>query len=241
MTATARTDYVSVPVSDGTAMNAYVARPAAANSAPGIVVFQEAFGVNDYIRDVTERFAALGMVAIAPELYHRSAPAGFTARYGDSETVRAHMSKMTREGLDADIDATFAWLANDGSVDPEEMAAIGFCMGGRVSYVANSRIPLRAAISFYGGGIAPDLLPLAPAQRGPILMFWGGLDQHIPPEQYRAVADALTDANVTHEQVVFSQADHGFFCDQRASYNPIASRQAWSLVKEFLASYGALP
>lgn len=241
MTATSRTEHISLSVSDGTDMNAFVARPAGAKSAPAIVVFQEAYGVNDYICDVTERFAALGMVAIAPELYHRSAPARFTANYGDFETVRAHMNKITREGLEADIDATFAWLANDGTVDPEEIAAIGFCMGGRVAYVANSRIPLRAAISFYGGGIAPDLLPLASAQRGPILMFWGGLDQHIPPEQYRSVADALTDAKATHEQVVFSQADHGFFCDQRASYNPIASRQAWAMVKEFLASYGALP
>lgn len=241
MTTTARTDYVTVPVSDGTAMNAFVARPLDGASAPAIVVFQEAFGVNDYIRDVAERFAALGMVAIAPELYHRTAPAGFTANYGDFETVRAHMGKMTREGLEADIDASYSWLASDKSVDPEEIAAVGFCMGGRVAYVANSRVPLRAAISFYGGGIAPDLLPLASAQRGPILMFWGGLDHHILPEQYRAVADALSDANATHEQVVFSQADHGFFCDQRASYNPIASRQAWAMLKEFLAAYGALP
>lgn len=241
MTTTARTDYVTVPVSDGTAMNAFVARPLDGASAPAIVVFQEAFGVNDYIRDVAERFAALGMVAIAPELYHRTAPAGFTANYGDFETVRAHMGKMTREGLEADIDASYSWLASDKSVDPEEIAAVGFCMGGRVAYIANSRVPLRAAISFYGGGIAPDLLPLASAQRGPILMFWGGLDHHILPEQYRAVADALSDANATHEQVVFSQADHGFFCDQRASYNPIASRQAWAMLKEFLAAYGALP
>ncbi|MBV8637797.1 MAG: dienelactone hydrolase family protein [Candidatus Eremiobacteraeota bacterium] len=242
MTAAARTEFVTVPVSDGTAMNAYVARPGDdAKSAPAVVVFQEAYGVNDYICDVTKRFAALGMVAIAPELFHRSAPSGFTANYGDMEAVREHITKMTREGLEADIDATFSWLADDGGVDPEEMAAVGFCMGGRVAYVANSRTRLRAAISFYGGGIAPDLLPLASAQRGPILMFWGGLDQHIAPEQYRAVADALTEANATHEQVVFSQADHGFFCDQRASYNPIASRQAWAMLKEFLASYGALP
>ncbi len=240
MTAVARTEFVNVTVADGTKMNVYMARPENVKSAPAIVVFQEAYGVNNYICDVTRRFAALGMVAVAPELYHRTAPPGFTANYGDFDTVRAHMSALTQEGLAADIDAIFGWLTDDAGVDPEEMAVVGFCMGGRVAYLANSRIPLRAAISFYGGGIAPDLLPLASAQRGPLLMLWGGLDQHIPPEQYRAVADALTDANVTHEQVVFSQADHGFFCDQRASYNPIASRQAWAMLKEFLASYGAL-
>ncbi len=235
----AQTDYVTIPVADGTSMNAYVAKPASLGSGPGIVVFQEAYGVNGHIRDVAERFAALGMLAVAPELFHRTAT-GFEANYGDSQAVRPHMNALTREGLEADIDAVYGWLSREGAVVPGEFAAIGFCMGGRVAYMANARIPMRAAISFYGGGIAPDLLPLALEQRGPILMFWGGLDAHIPPEQYRAVADALTDAGVTHEQVVFGQADHGFFCDQRASYNPIASRQAWAMLKEFLASYGAL-
>jgi carboxymethylenebutenolidase len=235
------TEYVTVPVADGTSMNAYLARPENATSAPAIVVFQEAFGVNGHIREVAERLAALGMIAVAPELFHRSAAAGFTANYGDMEAVREHMGAMTREGIEADIDAVFAWLSNNGSVVAEDFAAIGFCMGGRVAYIANARVSLRAAISFYGGGIAPDLLPLARLQRGPILMFWGGLDKHIGREQYRAVADALTDAGVVHEQVVFSQADHGFFCDQRASYNPIAARQAWAMLKEFLAAYEALP
>jgi carboxymethylenebutenolidase len=101
-------------------------------------------------------------------------------------------------------------------------------------------VQLGTAISFYGGGIVPDLLPLAQAQRAPILMFWGGLDSHIPPEQYRAVADALTAAQATHEQVVFSQADHGFFCDARASYNAIASQQATAMVNAFLEAYGLL-
>ena len=71
-------------------------------------------------------------------------------------------------------------------------------------------------------------------------MFWGGRDQHIAPEQYRAVADALTKAGKTHEQVVFSQADHGFFCDQRPSYDARSARQAWMLTQEFLRVFGVL-
>lgn len=222
-------------------MNMYVARPSAATtSAPAIAVFQEAFGVNAHVRDVTERFAALGLVATAPELFHRTGP-GFEGSYTDREAIRPHMAALTREGLEADIDATFAWMRGDSEVDPAELAAAGFCLGGRVTFMANARVQLHAAISFYGGGIAPDLLPLATQQRGPILMFWGGLDQHIASDQYRAVADALNAGGATNEQVIFSQADHGFFCDQRASYNPIAARQAWSLLKEFLACYGVLP
>ncbi len=231
------TQTVSLPVADGSAIDAYVATPVKRSGfAPGIIVFQEAFGVNAHIKDITERFGKLGFVAIAPELFHRSGP-GFQGSYTDFEGVREHMGALSLEGLQADIDAAYGFLRECADVDPERIAATGFCLGGRVTYLANARVKLRAGISFYGGGIAPDLLPHAPAQQAPLLMFWGGLDTHIPAEQYRAVADALTAAGKVHEQVVFGQADHGFFCDQRASYNAIAARQAWALALEFLHAY----
>jgi carboxymethylenebutenolidase len=233
------TNRVTLSVSDGTTMNAYVARPAAATKAPGILVFQEAFGVNEHIRDIADRFASLGFMAIAPELYHRSGP-GFEGSYTDFPAVQPHMAALTNDGINADIDAAYAWLNGEAGVDATRIAAIGFCMGGRVTYMANARVKLGAAASFYGGGIAPGLLDLASKQAAPILMFWGGLDTHIPSEQYRAVADALAAAKATHEQVVFGQADHGFFCDARASYSAVAARQAWGLVKEFFGAYGVL-
>jgi carboxymethylenebutenolidase len=110
-------------------------------------------------------------------------------------------------------------------------------MGGRVSYIANAVVQLAAAISFYGG-VPPELLSMADRQHGPLLMFWGGKDKHILPDNYRAVADALSEQGKTHEQVVFSQADHGFFCDQRSSYEPGAARQAWAMTQEFLRAFG---
>lgn len=230
---------VTLDVADGTTMNAYVAYPADATRAPGILVFQEAFGVNAHIRSIADRFAALGFIAIAPELFHRSG-AGFEGSYTDFAAVRPHMEALTLEGISTDIDAAYGWLSGQSGADASRIAAIGFCMGGRVTYIANARVKLGAAVSFYGGGIAPDLLPMAEKQGAPILMFWGGLDTHIPSEQYRAVADALTAAKATHEQVVFGQADHGFFCDARASFNEIAARQALALVKEFFGAYGVL-
>jgi carboxymethylenebutenolidase len=233
------TERITLDVADASTMNAYVAHPADVKNAPGMIVFQEAFGVNAHIRDVTERFAALGFVAVAPELFHRSGP-GFEGSYTDFGPVREHMSALSPEGINADIDATYAWLHAHKSIAPARIGAIGFCMGGRVAYMANARQKLAAAVSFYAGGIVPDLLGLASHQHAPILMFWGGLDAHIPAEQYRAVADALREGGATQEQVVFGQADHGFFCDQRASYNPLAARQAWALVVEFLRAYDVL-
>jgi carboxymethylenebutenolidase len=232
-------DRIELSVADGTKMNAYVSRPSGDGKAPAIMVFQEAFGVNAHIRDVADRFAALGFLAVAPELFHRTG-AGFEGTYTDFEAVRPHMAALSPNGLNADIDATYKWLKAQPGADSERIAATGFCMGGRVAYMANARVKLGAAMSFYGGGIAPDLLDLAKTQHAPILMFWGGLDAHILPEQYRAVADALSAGGATHEQVVFGKADHGFFCDARASYNQIAARQAWALLKEFLNAYGVL-
>lgn len=231
---------VTLELGDGTTMTAHVARPRDAGARhPGLLVFQEAFGVNEYIRDIAHRFAHEGFVAVAPELFHRTA-AGFEGSYADFEAIRPHTQALTRDGLIADIAAAFAWLAHEPQVVADKIAAVGFCLGGRVSYLANATQPLRAAISFYGGGIAPDLLPLAKDQHGPLLLFWGGRDQHIGPDQHNAVADALRNADKPYEQVVFSMADHGFFCDRRASYHEGAARQAWVLLLEFLRVHDVL-
>ena len=119
-------------------------------------------------------------------------------------------------------------------------------MGGRTSFLADSLLPLRAAVSYYGGGIAPgaqprpnfpSLLGRAADLHGPLLLFWGGKDGHIGPEQIRAVEDALRAAGKPYEQVTFSEADHGFFCDARASYNPVAARHAWAMTLSFLRTH----
>ena len=96
---------------------------------------------------------------------------------------------------------------------------------------------LRAAISFYGGSIAPALLPRAANLHAPMLFFWGGLDKHIPQEQIRSVIDAVKAAGKPYINVEISDADHGFFCDARPSYNPVAAKEAWSLVTEFLEAH----
>lgn len=230
------TQRVTLQVDDGTSMNAYVARPAEEGKFPGMLVFQEAFGVNVHIRDVTERMAREGFVAIAPELFHRTGP-GFEGRYEDFPAVMPHIQALTEAGQGADIRASFEWLRNHSQVTPDRIGGIGFCMGGRASFLADATVPLQAAISFYGGGIAQGMLHRAKDLHAPILLFWGGLDKHILPEHRHAVTEALTLAGKDFVNVNVSYADHGFFCDARASYNPAAARLAWSLVLEFLEVY----
>ena len=236
-----QTETVQLSVSDGTTIPAYIARPASGGGKAGLLVLQEAFGVNAHIRDLTERFAREGYTAIAPALFHRTDPA-FEGTYTDFGPVMPHMQALTDDGQGADITAAYDWLKSASGGAHAAVGSTGYCMGGRASFLADALVPLQASVSYYGGGITgspmfPDLLAHTKDLHAPILLFWGGKDDHIGAEQVRAVEDALKAADKPYTQVVFSQADHGFFCDVRESYNPEAAAQAWPLTLAFLASH----
>ena len=234
------TEYVTLSAGDGTSLRAYVAHPAEKPRA-GLIVFQEAFGVNAHIRDVTERFARQGYLAISPDLFHRTAP-GFESGYEDFPAVLPHLGALTDAGLEADIRAAFGWLQGGGDSKGFPIGAVGYCMGGRTACLAALTVPLACSISYYGGGIAPNprgagLLDRLKDLRAPMLFFWGGRDSHIGPEQTQAVIGALRTAKKAYVNVEFSDADHGFFCDARASYNGAAAAQAWPLTVAFLSTH----
>jgi carboxymethylenebutenolidase len=230
---TITTETITLQVADGD-MAAYVARPES-GKAPAIIVLQEAFGVNDHIKDVSRRLAQQGYLAIAPELFHRTALAGFTAAYTNFASIVPHMEAATPDAITEDVKAVYEWLLGERQVDPGHIGSIGFCMGGRASFVANAVLPLKAAVSYYGGGIAPGLLHLVADQRAPMLFAWGGLDKHITPPLRAQVAEAMRNAGKPYISTEFSDADHGFFCDARPAYNPNAAREAWALTLSFLA------
>jgi len=236
-----RTEWITLNVADGTTMRAYVARPQDSAPHTGLLVFHEAFGVNTHIRDVTERFAREGYIAIAPELFHRTAP-GFEGAYNNFEAARSHVRALTNQNLESDVRASHQSLRADLGTQGQQIACVGFCMGGRVTFLTNAVLPVSAAVSFYGGGIAPNplgpgLLGLAGDLHAPPMLLWGGLDKHIGPEQTKMVTEALRGAGKPYVHVEFSDADHGFFCDARSSYNPHAAQQAWALALAFLNVY----
>lgn len=221
-------------------MRAFVARPDSQPRA-GLLVFQEAFGVNPHIRDVTTRFAREGYLAIAPELFHRTGP-GFEGSYTDFAAVMPHFQGLTTAGLEADIRAAFDWLQASDDSNTLPTGAVGYCMGGRAACLAALTVPLACSISYYGGGIAPSayfpsLLERLKDLQAPILLFWGGRDQHIGPEQVQAVTGALRSAGKSFVNVEFSDADHGFFCDARTSYQAAAAAQSWPLALAFLKTH----
>ncbi len=229
-------EWITLDVDDGTSMRAWVARPDGGGSGCGILVLQDAFGVGEHIRDVAGRFAAEGYTALAPELFHRTAP-GFDSSPEHMDEVMGHIKALTVEGQAADVRAAHAWLAAQPEVDADRTAALGFCMGGRCAFLANTETPLAASVSYYGGGIAEGLLDRVPKLSGPQLLFWAGQDQRIMPEHVRSVEDALRDADKRYASVVFSQAQHSFFNEPVGRYDPDAARQSWALALAFLNSY----
>jgi carboxymethylenebutenolidase len=229
---------VTVDTADGP-MSLYDAEP---DTTPrgAVVVVQEAFGVNDHIEDVARRFAAEGFRAVSPHLFHRS---GATAlAYDDFQSVMPHMQALTREGLTADLDATLEYLAQAG-FSPGSTAIVGYCMGGSVALYAASHYLLGAAATYYGGGVAqgrfgfPPLVDLAPGLKTPWIGFFGDLDQSIPVEDVEALRKAVTEAGVPTEIVRYEDAEHGFHCDARPSYNEAASRDAWSKTLDWFGEY----
>lgn len=235
-----KSGYETLKIGDGTTMRAWVARPKDGGVHAGLLVFQEAFGVNAHIRDIAERFAKEGYLAIAPELFHRTLE-GFEGRYNDFPSTMPHMRALTNAGMEADQRAAYEWLRANGAGE-SPVSAIGYCMGGRAAFLAALTLPLACAISYYGGGIAPGangpgLLGRASELRAPVLFFWGGRDKHITQEHIRAITDGLRAAGKNFVNVEISDADHGFFCDARSTYNPAGAAQAWPLTLAFLKTH----
>jgi carboxymethylenebutenolidase len=228
------TENVRIDVPGGTVMDAYLARPSGGGPHPGILVLQEIFGVNAHIRDIAERLAREGYAAFAPDLFHRIVP-GYLGKYEDVGASIAISRQYTAQQSETDIKAACDRLRGIAGIDGSRIGALGFCMGGRLAFTANAVAQLRAAVSFYGN-IAPDKLYLAEKLSGPMLLVWAGKDAYITLEQHRSVVDTLRQLDKPFLDVEFSHSNHGFFCDAREDYDPIASAQAWPLTLAFLRS-----
>lgn len=223
-----QSDYVELRVADGSTMRAWHTHPTKQAGHAGLMVFQEAFGVNSHIRSVADRFAEVGYVVIAPELYQRSAPK-FEGNYEDIAPAIALARHLKPEDLEHDVRATYDFLHKSAG---DKIACVGYCMGGRVSFLANVTVPVKAAVSYYGGGLA-DIIGRASKCSAPMLFFWGEQDRHIPGEQRQKVAEGMRKSRHSSVQVTFSDAGHAFFNDQRPSYNSAASKLAWDLTLSF--------
>ena len=202
-----------------------------------VIVIQEAFGVNDHISSVVDRFADAGDFCVAPALFHRDGSPEID--YDDFPSAMSYMANLTKEGLTNDLNATTDFLATLGYHAPN-IGVVGFCMGGTVAFYAATLGTVGAAATFYGGGIengrfglAP-LLELAPKLACPWLGCYGDLDQGIPVEQVEELRLATAAAPHHTEIIRYADADHGFHCEARpAVYNAEAANDAYQCTLDF--------
>ncbi len=227
---------VQLKVADGTEMAAFVAEPDKKGKA-GIIIFQEAFGVNQHIENIARRLAREGYVAIAPELFHRTAPVGFEGAYDNFPALKPHFDGLSPETLLADTKAAYEWLQKEENLTPEKIGAVGFCLGGQVAFMANAVLSLGAAVSFYGSRILAQPPEMAKDQKAPLLLVWAGKDKSTPPEKVKELCDSLRVAGKDFINAEFSEAQHGFNCDDRPAYHAASAAAAWAMTLAFLKKH----
>jgi carboxymethylenebutenolidase len=209
-----------------------------------VIVVQEAFGVNDHIRDVAGRLARAGWHAVAPEFFHRAGPEP-VAPYDDFSKVMALYEGLDDDRVLDDGDAARQLLHDRGFQDAD-IGVVGFCWGGRITFLIAARRSLGAAVGFYGGGIVsaghfkafPPLVDEAATLKTPWLGLFGDQDQSISVEDVEALGKALEAAPVDAEVVRYPDAGHGFHCNARpANYNEAAAKDGWGRALAWFESH----
>lgn len=239
------TQAIRIPSAD-LEIDAYTATPVGPGPFPGIVVVQEIFGVNAHIRDVTERIAREGYVAVAPAIYQRQAP-GFEVGYTDEDLAQGREYKEQTKAIEllADIGAAIAYLQGQPQCSGK-IGSIGFCFGGHVVYLCSVLDDIDVTASFYGAEIATSTpgggaatVTRTPEIKGTLYAFFGTEDPLIPNPQTDEIEAALKTHGISHRIFRYEGATHGFFCDRRDSYNPEAAADAWQHVLELFGTLRA--
>jgi carboxymethylenebutenolidase len=237
------TEHVEIPV-NGAAMGAHVAYPTEGGPHAAVIVFMEIFGVNSHIRDVTERLAREGYVAVAPDFFHRTAP-GIELSYTEEDMGKGFVpyGQLQADEMIVDARAAIAWLRERDDVRGERIGCMGFCVGGHMTYLTACETDVAAAASFYGGGIAgaegfggaDSTLGRTGKIRGRILCLFGDRDEYIPAAEVEQIKAELDKHEIRSECVLYPGVGHGFFCDQRDSYSEEAAADAWQKVVALFA------
>jgi carboxymethylenebutenolidase len=235
-----RNETITILVGD-LRMPAYVARPDR-DDAPGVIVIQEIFGVNEDVRALTDLIASAGYLAVAPAIFHRTDPA-FEANHDEAGYARGRAARdeTSPATLIADLAATVAWLRAQPQLEGG-IATWGFCFGGSVAFISATLPSIDAAVSFYGGQIAggPRYIDaFAETLQAPVFFAFGGKDPYITPEATHEIEQRLTALGKSFELRVYENEDHGFF--RRGPGGNEGSADVWPRVRAFLEKHLRAP
>jgi len=226
-------------------MPSFLVRPDGDDPRPAVIVLQEIFGVNREVRRIAELVASSGRVALAINYYYRTHPALNEPYTQDGmKNGFAAASHVTKADLLQDLQASIDWLNAQPFVSHGKIATMGFCFGGSTAYLSATLPGIKAAASFYGGQIAgnfPSGDPGAIADTGdikaPVLLFFGGKDDHITLDKVEQIEAALTDHKKVHELVVYPDVGHGFFRESSDKLETHEVSDAWKKVQAFFKKY----
>ncbi len=198
---------------DGFKFGAYEALPTG-KAKGGVVVIQEIFGVNPHIRAVVDGYAAAGFAAIAPQIFDRAEPnveLGYTNQAEFDKGLRLAFKELQMPNTLMDVQAAVNSIAVHGKV-----GVVGYCFGGLLTWLSACELDgVAAASAYYGGGIAGQATRQA---RCPVMMHFGERDAHIPMSDVETIRSAQPEV-----QIFVYEADHGFNCDARGSYDPTSA------------------
>ena len=214
---------IQLKADDGQSLGAYRADPATTPKG-GVVILQEIFGITGHIRSVTDRYAELGYLAIAPGLFDRVRP-GIVLDYSDINEARSIMGSLDLNAAVTDIDAAVSVARTAGRV-----AAIGYCWGGAMADLAACRLDIDAAVAYYGR-MTVEWLDEQP--RCPVIYHFGGKDPLIPPDTIEKIRNARTG----HPSFIYAGAGHGFNCEDRDDFDPESAQLALDRTLEFLGRH----
>ena len=218
---------IELKASDNFTFGAYEALPSSAPKG-GVVVIQEIFGVNPHIRSVVDGYAEMGYAAIAPKIFDRvekNVELGYEQQADFDKGLKIAFNDLEISDTLKDIQATVEALSKHGKV-----GVVGYCFGGLLTWLsACENSGVAAASAYYGGGIASEV---ARSANCPVMMHFGEKDEHIPMSEVETIKSSLPDV-----QVFVYDADHGFNCDVRGSYDEASSTLARERTLEFFASY----
>ncbi len=225
------TQWISIANGAGAQTDAYLALPPGGRG-PALLLFQEIFGVNRHIRAVADQYAAAGYVVLAPDIFwaqEKRVELGYEGE--DLPRAYAFMNGCAQDPLIADIQAYAAALRARPEISGPRLGAVGYCMGGRMAYFAAAHANATASVCYYGGRIQ-DNLQLAAQVKSALQFHYGSKDGMIPPEAVDAVRAAHPNADVN-----VYDADHGFNCWDRGTFDAPAARVALARSLEFLAEH----
>jgi carboxymethylenebutenolidase len=236
---------ISIPSSTG-AIPAYYAAPAKGDGFPVVLVIQEIFGVHEHIRDVVRRFAQLGYVAIAPELFTRQ---GDVSKLKNIDDIRKIVAKVPDAQVFADIDASLNWAVQNAKGSIDRVAITGFCWGGRITWLYAAHNPkIKAGVAWYGRlkGDKNALNPQQPIDIAanftvPVLGLYGGQDTGIPLDSVESTRQQLQKGKSGSEIVVYPDAPHAFFADYRPSYRQQDAEDGWKRLQAWFKAKGVVP